>query len=183
MLAQTIVCLSWLLASLAAAQVENTTSYNIVLRFETPVDPTIEQVFVSAKTRWESIIVNDIDTSISIPAGQELCGHVFQTAETVDDLLILVNVPNLDGPGNVLAQAGPCGFDNKGRVRVGIMSFDLADLQNLIQLNRAEIVVLHEMGHVSHRLKQCLQSSQLTVNLKSLLHRSWASEHSGRHED
>ena len=44
----------------------------------------------------------------------------------------------------MIGQAGPCGFDNVGRIRVGIMRFDEADIGN-----HFAATVRHEMGHVS----------------------------------
>ena len=138
-----------LLALCASAQTENTTHFNIELRYETPVSPEVDAVFMAAKNRWESVITTDIGTTVEIAQGMEICGKVAQTQECVDDMLIYVNVQEIDGEGQVLANAGPCGLDSQGRVRVGVMNFDLADLQRLIELGRATTVVLHEMGHVS----------------------------------
>jgi hypothetical protein len=135
-------------SSINAQEVENATHYNIQLRFQTPVSPEVEAVFVSAKSKWETIIISDIESFITIQEGQEICGIIAPATENVDDLLIYVNVHDIDGPGSVLANAGPCGLDSNNRVRAGIMNFDLADLQNLIQAQRAETVVLHEMAHV-----------------------------------
>jgi len=64
-------------------------------------------------------------------------------------LLILVNIAEIDGVGNVLAQSGPCGIDQQGFIRVGQMIFDIADLNQLMQTGKADMVLLHEMGHVS----------------------------------
>jgi hypothetical protein len=135
-------------SSINAQGLENTTNYNILLRFQTPVTAEVEAVFVSAKSKWETIILSDIESFITIQEGQDICGITAPATEEVDDLLIYVNVHNIDGPGNVLANAGPCAQDSLNRVRVGIMNFDLADLENLIQAQRAQTVVLHEMAHV-----------------------------------
>jgi len=126
----------------------NATGFDIELRFVVPTSPEISQVFLDAKSRWESIITNDFETLITIQEGERICGFPAPASEIIDDLLIYVNVGTIDGVGNVLANAGPCGTDSQGRIRVGTMNFDIADFQNLLETNRAGVVVLHEMGHV-----------------------------------
>jgi hypothetical protein len=128
----------------------STTVFNIDLRFESEVSVEIAQAFIKAKRRWESIITNDIKTVVTLEKGQEICGKTIDATETVDDLVIWVNLVEMDGPGGLLAVAGPCGLDGLGRVRAGLMNFDIADIQRLIGSGRAGGVVLHEMGHVSH---------------------------------
>ena len=73
-----------------------------------------------------------------------LCGIPINKTEMVDDLIIFVKVAHIDGVGNVLANAGPCGLDSRGRVRAGVMNFDLADLERLIAHGRATTVVKHD---------------------------------------
>lgn len=64
------------------------------------------------------------------------------------DLTIAVYMVPIDGVGGILGQAGPCGLDNSGMSRFGIMEFDEADANDLITEGTFEQVVLHEMGHV-----------------------------------
>ena len=48
----------------------------------------------------------------------------------------------MDGPGNVLANAGPCFVRSVGRQPViGSMRFDAADIQNLINSGRLRDVI------------------------------------------
>ena len=77
--------------------------------------------------------------------------------EMVDDVVILAAFHSIDGPGNVLAQAGPCLFrdaNDDGHYQigelpgVGIMNFDADDLGFLVQNDLLAAAVLHEMGHV-----------------------------------
>lgn len=82
---------------------------------------------------------------MTIHEGQNLCGHHVERTEAVDGMIILVNVANIDGLGNVLANAGPCGLDSAGRVRAGLMTFDAIDLARLLREGTAETVIAHEM--------------------------------------
>ena len=131
--------------------------FDIVVRFLT--QPTGEQAlaFAQAEVRWEQGITGDLeDGSINVAAGT--CGTGTPALnEVVDDVLILASFRNLDGPGSVLAQAGPClirdaNNDNQFEVGdfpgVGVMTFDAEDLDFVARNGVLGAVVLHEMGHV-----------------------------------
>jgi hypothetical protein len=131
--------------------------FDIVVRFLT--QPTGEQAlaFAEAELRWEQVITGDLeDGSVNVEAGK--CGTGTPALnEVVDDVLILASFRNLDGPGNVLAQAGPClirdaNNDNQFEVGdlpgVGVMTFDAEDLDFVARNGVLGAVVLHEMGHV-----------------------------------
>ena len=131
--------------------------FDIVVRFIG--EPTFEEAlaFAQAEVRWEQVITGDLqDGSVNVPAGS--CGSSAPALnEVVDDVLILANFRNIDGVGNVLAQAGPClirdgNNDNQFEVGdlpgVGAMTFDSEDLDFLEQNHLLAVVILHEMGHV-----------------------------------
>jgi Leishmanolysin len=131
--------------------------FDIVIRFLT--EPTFEEAlaFARAEVRWEQVITGDLqDGSVNVPAGS--CGTGTPALnEVVDDVLILATFRNIDGPGHVLAQAGPClirdgNNDNKFEVGdlpgVGVMTFDSEDLDFVEQNDVLGVVILHEMGHV-----------------------------------
>ncbi len=135
---------------------------DIVVRFIGGT-PTVSQqiAFAEAEARWESVITNDLSDALVNNAAGEVCGPPFPETpalnESVDDLLILAEVKSLDGPGNVLAQAGPCQVrDETGNGTldvgdfpgVGIMLFDEADLELVEENGVLGTTVLHEMGHV-----------------------------------
>src|SRR5262249_12203129 len=58
----------------------------------------------------------------------------------------------IDGPGQILGQAGPCFLRVNGGIAgltvIGLMKFDSADLDALASTGRLNDVILHEMGHV-----------------------------------
>lgn len=107
--------------------------------------------FTSAKRRWEEIITLDIASTIVVPVGLPICEQPAAPVEIpIDDLLIYVEVKPIDGVNNILGSAGPCGFDDAGRVRLGKMTFDSADTANMVRNGQLNSVILHEMGHVSY---------------------------------
>jgi hypothetical protein len=127
---------------------------DIVVRFIGSATASQQLAFAEAQVRWESVITNDLsDASVNVPA-DSACVPLQTPAlnEDVDDLLILASVERIDGPGSIVAQAGPCLLrdadgDESPDVGefpgVGIMQFDEADPQ---LFNTA--TVTHEMGHV-----------------------------------
>lgn len=128
------------------------TKYNIELVFVGNVQDSVKQSFNKAKNRWESIITSDIPNSLKLKKNTK-CFEKWASLpddKIVDDLLIFVNVMNLDGPGNVLGEAAPCIQTNDPQTfaRVGLMQFDIADVDELMNNGTFDVVVLHEMGHV-----------------------------------
>jgi hypothetical protein len=71
--------------------------------------------------------------------------------ETIDDVLILASGADIDGPGQVLGQAGPTQLRpaSAGLLpAVGRMQFDTADLARMEADGTLDDVIAHEMGHV-----------------------------------
>jgi hypothetical protein len=134
------------------------TSYNIVLRYY-GTQPTQAQqtLFNNAAARIRAVITGELanvnsgssfDISACTPGQTTTLNN-----ETIDDVVIYVRLTSMDGPGNVIASAGPCfvrsgksatssGVDSLTTV-IGTMQFDLADLPSL-----REETILHEMLHV-----------------------------------
>lgn len=130
---------------------------DIVLRFSGDATPAQLLAFAEAEIRWESAITNDLpDAAVNVPAGT--CGPGTPALnESIDDVLILASVKPIDGPGTVLAQAGPCllrDVNNNNNIDVGdfpgvgVMFFDEADLAAVEENGLLQPTVLHEMGHV-----------------------------------
>ncbi len=131
------------------------TSYNVDVRFFGPsVDATIQAAFFNAAGRISGIITGeqpDLVLGPSNPLDIAGCGvtGVAPLTEIIDDVIIYANVATIDGVGNVLGNAGPCFVRNStGLTLIGVMNFDVADLQNLINSGRLGDVILHEMLHV-----------------------------------
>jgi hypothetical protein len=131
--------------------------FDIVVRYlGTPSEAQV-QAFAEAEVRWESLITSDLeDAMATVPA--ETCGPGTPAInETIDDLIIFADFESIDGPGNLLAQAGPClirdfngnnNFEVGDLPGVGVMMFDTDDLVGLEQNGLLGPVALHEMGHV-----------------------------------
>jgi hypothetical protein len=124
--------------------------YDIVVRFNAGSVPTAAQqgAFDAAEDRWEEVVIGDLpDVPVDRPTGT--CSSTSPINETVDDLLILVTLEAIDGPGGVLGSAGPCLIRSGSDLPLaGSMRFDTADLTGLESSGLLEEVVLHEMGHV-----------------------------------
>ena len=126
------------------------TPFQIELVFATPVTAAHEAAFQRAAERWMAILApTDLrDARMNRTLG---CGGdpLFQRhVETIDDLMIVVAVVEIDGPFGVLGRAGPCWVRNANSLPFyGRISMDAADLDRLPTRDLEE-VILHEMGHV-----------------------------------
>ncbi|MBI0445299.1 Ig-like domain-containing protein [Deinococcus sp. DB0503] len=103
---------------------------------------TQKAAFTSAANRWSQVIAAGLPDvpNVRLSTGETV---------TVDDVTIVASGVAIDGPGNVLGQAGP------RQVRTGTtlplwgeMQFDSADLADMEANGTLQGVVLHEMGHV-----------------------------------
>jgi hypothetical protein len=124
-------------------------AFRIDLLYLTSVTAGRQAVFDSAAARWARIIYGDVpDLVFTMPAGQ--CGpNAPAFNQTVDDVIILVTLDSIDGPGQILGQAGPCWLRDPGFLPIlGLMRFDTADVATLEGLGYFDEVILHEMGHV-----------------------------------
>jgi len=124
-------------------------SFDIEVRFLGSATPTQRQAFTNAEARWESLIVGDLE-EVDLNASAGDCGPGSPAInENIDDLLILVTLDSIDGPGNVLGSAGPCFIRNTDNLSVlGAMVFDTTDLQDVEAAGLLDELILHEMGHV-----------------------------------
>jgi hypothetical protein len=115
--------------------------YVIEVRFVGGLSARQRRAFTKAADRWTRVIVGDL------PA-------VRVDGETIDDVVIMAQGVEIDGPGKILGQAGPthvrprtAGAASLLPVK-GIMSFDSADLSRMETDGTLEDVITHEMGHV-----------------------------------
>ena len=122
--------------------------FNITLKYVVPVTERQEEVFEAAAARWERIIIKDVPSFTgTIPSA--FAGIAPAVDGTLDDILIEVALAPIDGPGQVLGQAGPRYVrDEDFLTLTGVMFFDVADLDYLEEIDLFEEVIVHEMGHV-----------------------------------
>jgi PKD repeat protein len=110
----------------------------------------IQRVAIDAAVaRWQEVITGDLpEEHLTIPANA--CGVPHPALdEVVDELVIYLSFTEIDGPGQIVGSAGPCWIrDGSYLPALGIMRFDVADLDGLAAKGWLEPVLLHEMGHV-----------------------------------
>jgi hypothetical protein len=126
----------------AAKRVADTTSpFTIEVRFGGGLTQRQKAAFKAAADRWTRVIVGDLPS-------------VLVDGELVDDVLILADGSDIDGPSGILGQAGPTRLrpSNAGTAAFlpakGRMSFDTADLKQMERDRTLNDVITHEMGHV-----------------------------------
>ena len=116
-------------------------AYKIEVRFLGGLTTAQKNAFKTAADRWASVIVGDLPS-------------VRVDGEVIDDLLILAQGTDIDGPRGILGQAGPTHIRpaSAGKSKFlpvkGIMSFDSADLASMQKDGTLKDVITHEMGHV-----------------------------------
>lgn len=113
------------------------------------------EAFADAVDFWSAILA---DTELSdVPLGQDVapgCWDITtdQRIGTVDDIVMVASVREIDGVDGVLARAGPCVVRDESRLpAVGALELDAADLARLEEegnVKDVEEVILHEIGHV-----------------------------------
>jgi Leishmanolysin len=115
--------------------------FTIEVRFLGGLTQQQMDAFKGAADRWSSIIVGDLPS-------------VLVDGEVIDDVLILAQGAEIDGPGRILGQAGPTHVrpatagDAAFIPAKGRMTFDTADLEQMEQEGTLNDVIVHEMGHV-----------------------------------
>ncbi|HXT15997.1 MAG TPA: leishmanolysin-related zinc metalloendopeptidase [Gemmatimonadaceae bacterium] len=129
--------------------------YKIDIRFFGPNMTDAQQaLFTTAAARLQSIVTGDIpDIAVSGLDVSAACGMTGlpTISENIDDLVIYASVQPIDGAGKILAEAGPCVFRNDaqgGFSAVGVMLFDVADLDKMTAQGTLQDVITHEMLHV-----------------------------------
>lgn len=115
--------------------------FTIEVRFLGGLTDAQRDAFSRAADRWAEVIVGDLPS-------------VQVDGEVIDDVLILAQGVDIDGPGIILGQAGPTHLRPAAAGAAaslpakGIMSFDTADLARMQTQGTLHDVVTHEMGHV-----------------------------------
>ena len=130
-----------------------TTNFSPSLRFfGPPVDPSIQDAFTRAVQRAQGMITGGLELvnvrNLNVAANCGVTG-VAPLTETVSDVIIFATVKPIDGVGKILGSSGPCYIRDPSNLPVvGVMTFDVADFQGLVNDGRLDEVVLHEMQHV-----------------------------------
>ena len=132
----------------------NPGAYNIEIRgLGSGFTPARQAVFEQAAALWSSAITGDL-SDITIQEGDLPANTACEFGEpafvgTVDDLLIYASISPIDGPGQILGQAGPSFVRTENSLTIiGCMQFDVDDVAGLEAEGTFDEVILHEMGHV-----------------------------------
>lgn len=103
-----------------------------------------------AAVRWREVLRDTDLPDVYVGAGQTIrCGGLaHQTqSDVLDDLLVLVSVRDIDGPGGMVAASTVCILRNVSFLPlVAAIILDRMDMDNLSDTD-VEDVVLHELGH------------------------------------
>lgn len=121
------------------------------------VGPRVRAALDAARTRWESAINGDLPSFFTPRSNVERCipsdgDYDFRLRATIpfDDLMVLVLVGELDGPGGLPAQSSWCWAADRGGTvlpTVSAVRFDEADVEVLAEIGLLEAVALHHLGH------------------------------------
>ena len=122
--------------------------FDVEVRLLTPPGEAAGAAYAQAAARWERVIRADLpDARVQMAANTCFDGQP-ALDEVVDDLLMLAVVDEIDGPGGVLAQAGPCAVRADTRLpAVALVRLDRADVDQAALDGWLDDVVLHELGH------------------------------------
>lgn len=111
-------------------------------------DPLYSASFNSAKTTWETLLVNYQDGKVVFATA----GGRYSAGQTVSEVVINVRLVPIDGAGGVLGQGG---FDKIARdtsgfflATDGTLSIDVDDVAALYSSGALVDVVKHEIAHV-----------------------------------
>ena len=123
--------------------------FQIDLFFATPIGATHEAAFRDAADRWMSILEDTDLPDVTVNGTVDCSGEYEQSVHTIEDLMIVAAVVEIDGPGRVLGRAAPCRVrDGSSLPWFGMMEFDVADLERMERDGTLKAVILHEMAHV-----------------------------------
>lgn len=111
--------------------------------------------FEEAERFWESAITANLSWStlrrsslVQCLASNGISGDV-PGDRVVDDLLIYVEIKEIDGRSGVFGGAGPCQIrEGTSLPAVGVMFFDIADLDSMEANDQLDDTIVHEMAHV-----------------------------------
>lgn len=135
-------------------------TFDITLAPVVPVPGTLQPFLDAAVARWQDVITGDVPqaaiTGGFFQPGQ--CGGFgpILNGTSADDIIILINIAPIDGPGQVLGQATPCVIRGPSLNRIpfgGVLTLDSEDLENVSGTPAAvaefvQKLMLHEIGHV-----------------------------------
>ena len=131
----------------------DTTTFNVTPLNVSGVPDSIQTHVDSAVVWWERVLTGNVEAGF-VPAGTFAASDCAGFGEavngtTIDDVIVLVNIESIDGPGGILGQAGPCAVRNEPWIPgFGILTLDQDDLAPLTGTETLTELIFHEIGHV-----------------------------------
>lgn len=116
-----------------------------------PIPAAIQPSVDAAFARWQAAITGDVSQA-AVPVTffePGACGGFGEIVNgtSADDIIILINIVPIDGPSNVLGQAGPCVVRQNDLPFVGVLTLDSDDLLGMEPQEVIDLVT-HEISHV-----------------------------------
>lgn len=122
----------------------------VEVEFHNGIEAAFKGAFDDAAEFWNEVVTSgQPGTSITQTTSLRPCGLEFnlESGDFIPGLRIYSTVAPIDGVNGILGQAGPCLLAGNFPM-VGIMQFDSADSQGLLDDGQFGQVIIHEMGHV-----------------------------------
>ena len=126
-------------------------SYDIDVVYADSISESQRAVFQEAADWWMTILADmELPDMPTDEVGRLGCGDIFADVSigTIDELVVVASVREVDGPRGILAGAQPCGVREESMLPfLGVVMVDVDDLELLEAEDQRELI-LHEMGHV-----------------------------------
>ena len=113
--------------------------------------PIVREAVEAAKENWESIVRGDTEETFFEGLYVANCNRSseFNLPESgmIDDLLVLVSVEDIDGPGGSIGNASWCFAQFPSLATVSVLQFDESDLMALVDSGLLDDAAIHLMAH------------------------------------
>ena len=115
--------------------------------------PIVREAVAAAKERWESIVRGDTPETVAERNFVAACADNFSpefdipASVVIDDLLLLVSVGDIDGPGGSIGNSSWCQGQAPGIATVSFLHFDESDVMALADSGLLDDAANHLMAH------------------------------------
>lgn len=132
-----------------AVEVRPARRFDIEVRFDTTAAAPRRAVVLEAAELWMSVLADTDLPEVAVDDRIECYGaNTVEPVGTIDDLMVLVEFRDIDGPGRTLAQAGVCRLREGSMLPVASVAFfDVSDIDRLIDSGDATELAVHEIAH------------------------------------
>lgn len=114
----------------------------------TAPDAALIDAVAAAVARWQEVLTAELPDAVVNVAANTCFAGMPAVSETVDDILVFIQVDSVDGAGGILALGGPCIIRGTSELPIiGRVTVDRADVANMTTRGLLGDLVTHEMGH------------------------------------